>query len=238
MANTAKDLRSALLPWILISFLLAAVAYLAALRISDELTSDALSALASSLISVGVALLITEYVLKPVYLRDVLKVARLKEEIHQSGIDSVQRLSQARLNDLVVHSSSITICATNAMAQRLWPDVLESAATKATDVRLFLIDPDSEMSRQFELSWKEKSCEDRGSSLLISQSSDSMPILTIDTEARCAVAISDGSSSSGNPLIVQFTKTQPDPYVRVLSQFVDQIRNSDAVPYYMSKAKP
>jgi len=237
LANTAKELRSALYPWIIVSLLLAIILYIATLWVPEGWTRDVVSAIASSLISVGVALLITDVVLKPVYTRDVLNVAGLNEEVHQSGLESIRRMSQARLGDLIANSHKITICASVSMAERVWPDVLEASAIKPTQVRLYLITPADATWRGFESSWKEKACEARGSSLVISLSGESMPILTVDTETQCVVAVSDGSSSSGNPLIMQFSKKPSDPYIDALGRFVERVRDADTVPFYESKAE-
>lgn len=234
--STARDLRSALLPWTLLSFVLAIVAYVFGQQATVKWHAEALEAVASSLLSVAVALLITEYVLKPLYVRDLLDVAQLSAQVHDAGVVNLQRFTGQDLDRYLGNTAEIDISGHVEMAERAWPTVL--AAAKARRIKVFLhlqIDSADSSWRIFERKWKDSGCNRSGSSLSIFPADAGMPMLSIMTDSHCIVAIADGPIAASNPLLVTFLRSRSDAYVTSLTRFLKDARESDAVPFYESK---
>lgn len=233
--STASDLRSALLPWIILSLAAGVVGYLAAAFVTVKWLSQLLSSLASAAVSIGVALLITEYILKPLYLRDILHVAKLSAEIHDAGVVTLRRLSQIDITDFLAPNEKIDVAGQPELIHRLWPSLLDWASATAISVRLHLpAGIDAEHWRTFEKAWKDRGCARVGSTLVLTDALRDAPILSLLTSNRCVVAVSDASPSAGNPLVVAFTLARSVPYVHSVVNQIRALSESRDVPLYDS----
>lgn len=233
--NAADDLRSALVPWVAVSFAVALGGYVANQFLPAGWWTAVISSLSSAAVSVGVALVITEIVLKPLYVRDVLQVARLSAQVHDSGLQSIQRLTKLDLTEVLGHGGEIDILGDPEVVRQVWHAVLDLAATTKTQVRLHLpLATEASTWRHHEMSWKQKGCSRRGSTLVITADVQNAPALALMTGSRCVIGVNDGSGGSGNPLILVFTRARSVPYVSSVEMLLEGLRDLKSVPLFES----
>lgn len=232
--NTASDLRSAQLPWILLTLFVALAGYGAA-ALTTAGISQFLASLASAALSIFLALTITEVLLRPLYVRDVLHVARLSAEIHNAGLEKLERLTRIDVTDYLNPDAEVDLIGQPDMVKQIWPDLLDWAAAGKSHVRVHLPESvDYAESQKFEDGWKAKGCNRKGSTLTITGVAPGEPVLALLTSRHCLVAVSDGSPEAGNPLVLVFKRSRPVAYVSSLAAHIEDIRGSLAVPLYES----
>ena len=232
--STAVDLRTAQFPWILLALVVAVVGYGASALTSSGI-SEFLASLASAALSIFLALIITELVLRPLYVRDVLHVARLSAEIHNAGLEKLERLTRLDVSDYLNPNAEVDLIGQPEMVKQIWPDLLDWAAAGKSHVRVHLSEGvDYAESQKFEDGWKAKGCNRKGSTLTITGAAPGEPVLALLTSRHCLVAVSDGSPESGNPLVLVFKRSRPIAYVNSLVAHIEDIRASTAVPLYES----
>lgn len=237
-SSTTKELRSALIPWIITTLLFAIILILISTSLNDGVPGQILGSLGSASASISAALIITDYFLKPLYVRDILNTAKLSAEVYQSGLVDIKRLTKMDFSYIISGTSRVDIIGTPEMVNRIWPDLLDAASSSPVAVHVYLAGPlgDSEW-RQFETSWKERQCGRIGSNIVIRPAGKYHSLLTIVTGSHCVVSASDGSGSSGNPLLFRFLISNTDSYVDSLGKQVSRMREDESretLPFYTS----
>lgn len=235
--STSRELRWALVPWIATCAVAGIALYLLAILTLPTPIKDAAIAIASSLLSVAIALLITELALKPIYVRDILGVAELKSELYNTGLESVKRMTQSNFADVYHGCYAFDVAGTPEQVQQVWPAALEAAHFARSDVHLHLPKVTNATTyTSFERSWKERGLEKRGARLTVSLSMESdAPLLATLTPSSCIVAVSDGSTSAGNPLILHFSRRMQSPYILAICSYLDDLRECEEAPVYQTK---
>lgn len=166
-----RNLRSALLQCSVIVALLSIVLLFVDYFIEDKLTSLAVSSLAAAGFSIVGALIITEFVLKPLYIRDILQTANLSSEIHHAGIRAVRSASSVEWRSILAGSESISVAAGNENVLRSgpWTSVMEAArsGTREVSVHLSMELANSHLPDKLADQWRRNGCSDSGSKLFL-----------------------------------------------------------------------
>lgn len=231
-----QDLRSALTPWIILSFVLATLLYLIAWLAmdSEKPVFQLFLALASALVSVGVALLITEWVLKPFYVRDVLAIARLSSDIYNTGLDSITGYSGTNLAPIFGMDDKVTVAGSADMLRLIWPQILTSASKEAKSVSIFLEGGEQKVADELTAIWKKRVLQ-KGSTVAVYPGEEGLPQLVIAVGRTLIVGLSDGAS--GNPLLLQFRGTSEDPFHTTIRQRITADSEKDTVPLSASRER-
>jgi hypothetical protein len=196
------------------------------------------ASLGSAALSVFLALLITEFLIKPLYVRDVINVARLSAEVHDSGLVKMGRLNNMDVSEDLNGATEVDISGLPMAVDRIWPHVIEAATTSSGKVRLFLPKgTDTSKCRDYEQAWKRSGCEAKGAILELTPAAENHPLLTVITQSRCIVAVEDGRGASGNPLVMIFARGRPEPYVSSLVSRMHAFRDSEIAPNYVTSEK-
>lgn len=100
----------------------------------------------AALLSIGIALLITDAVLKPTFARELLKVASLKQRIDDIGLLELGPADRIDWSGFFGRSRTINVV---VMHPKIWLSrhlmEVTACARRSSNVRLFLLDPDSEL---------------------------------------------------------------------------------------------
>ena len=134
--------------------LLVAVLALTILSIGTFVWSSALtgtsgaivSAIASTFLSLAVAIFITEIALKPIYTHDILQLIGLRQRLHDIGLIDVTRENGAdweALYDGCAHLRALILLHPAVWRNNQLPLVMGAAKSRKVEVDLYLIDPDS-----------------------------------------------------------------------------------------------
>lgn len=103
-------------------------------------------ALASTLLSIGVAIFVTDVALKPIFTRDVLDLIGLRQRLHDLGLADITLENEVRWDDLYESSTSIGVVVTRP---NNWRDnhlsrLVAAAKARPVAVDVFFPDPDSQ----------------------------------------------------------------------------------------------
>lgn len=234
--SATKELRTALSTWVVLTFLIALLLYILSELLSNRWYGTAMASLASAGVSVAAALLITEMVLKPLYVRDILGVAQLSSQIYNSGLTEVQRLNRLDLAGVIGRSTELDLVGRADLITQVWSSFLESASSFPLRLRVHVpVGTEGSELRTLEKAWKTHGCEAKGSSLVVIDDADQSTVFSLLTPTQCLVAVGDGLRPSGNPLLLAFSRGRAEPYVDSLTRSIVELRKSQKVPVYETK---
>lgn len=102
-------------------------------------------ALASTFLSIGVAILVTEVALKPIFTRDILQLIGLRQRLHDLGLMDITSENGAAWEELYETSNSIAVVVTrpNNWRDNHLPRLLAAAKSRPVAVDIYFPDPDS-----------------------------------------------------------------------------------------------
>lgn len=220
------------LPWFLFCALSAVTLYVISVKFDGELRVG-LSTLASSFISIAVALAISEWALKQIYINEMLSVSGLNRQVFDAGLERMAKLQDYKLADELKSGGRIYITGNTKLIERIWTSVLEVSKNRRSEVTIVLQSTDD--TKPFEESWKRH--DPVNSSLVIHGGGhEEMPPLTISIDGKLIVAVSDGEIKDGNPILLQFNTIRERKYVETISGRMRRLCETDAPPLYESKA--
>lgn len=166
-----RNLRSALLLCSVIVTLLSILLLFVDYFVANALTSLAASSLAAAGFSIVGALIITEFVLKPLYIRDILQTANLSSEIHHAGIRAVRSASDIGWRSILAGSENISLAAGNENVLRSgpWTSVMEAARSGPREVFVHLSNElaGSSLPDTLAEQWRGNGCSELGSKLVV-----------------------------------------------------------------------
>ncbi len=234
-ANSDRILRGAILTWGGISAV-AGVALLIVALVTDERWLETLCmSLSSAAISIAGALLITEWILKPLYVRDILNVARLSADVHHSGLEFIGSAQDVNWSKYLSgnHPVEMAIGTPGLLFNSgVWASLRKAARADQKLVRLH--GPSSEFTKDtmHELgeAWRSARCDEKGSKLEI------LPAPNLSHQGlliRCGpwlIATVQDEPSNDDPVLLVFSPGDREPITDSLSRFLDRLANVDDVP--------
>lgn len=234
--SATAELRTALMTWVVLTLVMALILYFLSELLANQWYGTAMASLASAGVSVAAALLITELVLKPLYVRDILGVAQLSSQVYNSGLAEIQRLNRLDLASVIGRSTELDLVGRADLISQVWSGFLESASSFPLRLRVHVPEGAEESElRVLEKAWKAHGCEAKGSSLVVIDDADQSTVFSLLTPTQCLVAVGDGLRPSGNPLLLVFSRGRPEPYVESLTRSIVELRESQKVPVYETK---
>lgn len=233
--RSLSALRTALVPWALLALALGVVMMLFAGAIDSERWEATISALASALLSIAGALFITELVLKPLYVRDILQVARLSADVHETGLKAVARASRLQWAEHLAGSDDLKIVAGNLNAFRiaLWGHVMTASRAKKRVVTIFVADDQSPSVAAQELveQWRKNGCGDRGSTIRIVPERHIPQSLLLANDRSFIVALAEDPLND-DPVMLVFSASTGEAIDDSLRRGIERLASSPVTPLY------
>lgn len=221
-------------PWVMIAALVALVLYLISFWLFDGegLLGLFFSAVASAFVSVGVALLVTEMLLKPAQIRDIVQVAKLSAQVNDSGLIDMSRLIGWDSSAVMEKADSIQVLGKQHLIEHIWRIIEKEAGMRKTDVRVYVSEDFSRDSQKdLTRDWRQHCAR---SSLTIVPLDIGSADLTILTPRHCVVALDDGRGIHGDPLVLTFKIGKGSSFSDSLTRHFAQLDAQDVVPLYSS----
>lgn len=231
--DSSQALRTALLAWGLVAILIGVGLIVADYFVDNEYVSLGLSSLSSAALSIAGALLITEWIIKPLYVRDVLQVANLSAEIYRAGIRYARPSHSVAWSELLSGPSDITVAVGNESVFRggPWTAIMEASRAGSRTVRLHVSEAlaSAGFGAQIERQWRDNGCGSRGAKLLVIPHAAVTQGLVVQCGAWIAATIADDPLNDA-PLSVVFTSDAPESVVSAMQRGVDRLNNSPTPP--------
>ncbi|TQL70383.1 hypothetical protein FB381_4313 [Nocardioides albertanoniae] len=231
--ESARALKTALGAWSLASLLLSVVLVGVDYFVTDKFWSLALSSLASAGFSIVGALLITELILKPLYVRDVLQTANLSSEVHHAGIKGVRGLSEVDWRQACVGELPISVAVGNEHLLRggPWPAILEASRAKKRTVKIHVLDgPSAEpLAQSLESQWRSNGCKEKGSEIVVVPHDRITQGLILQCGEWIVASLADDPGND-TPLFIVFSSDSRESVVTSLKRGIDRLDESDSVP--------
>lgn len=231
--ESERDLKTALGTWTFASFLISVLLLLADYFVSGKFWSLALSSLASAGFSIVGALLITEFILKPLYVRDVLQTANLSSEVHHAGIKGVRGLYEVDWRQACAGELPISVAVGNENMLRggPWPAILEACRTKKRTVRIHILKgPTAEaLAQGLEAQWRSNGCQGKGSEILVVPHDRITQGLILKCGEWIVASLADDPGND-SPLLIVFSSDSRESVVDSLKRGILQLDESDSVP--------
>lgn len=236
--DSRRDLETALTPWMITSAAFSLVLFLSPLLELPAVVVLIASSLGSALLSVAVVLLITERVLKPLYVRDVLAVSNLSAEVYNSGLKNINTSEDFSFSSFVRGAGTVTIAGDPSRVHRVWPivrrELLESTAEVHIHVHLTSRERTSDVAAEIEGSWGAESPKNAGR-LTIAQIDEGIPNLVIEAGQGLVIGVADGNDDGLVTVIYEFDARFNAPFIRSLRRRLQRDRQAEQVPIYASK---
>jgi len=135
--------KSKLTTWTILAFVAGLALLIVGPLVSPPSLSTTLTAIGSAFLSISGALLITEYLLKPTYTADVLRLVGIDREIRQTGLSELRLETQVEWPSKYRRSNSVValISEPQSFRQLHWPAIIDRA--KHGEVSVTLLIPES-----------------------------------------------------------------------------------------------
>jgi hypothetical protein len=192
-----------------------------------------LATLSSSAISIAGALLITEWLLKPLYVRDVIQVAGLSAEIHRAGIRYARTNHDVVWSEILAGSSDISSAIGNENVFRSgpWVAIMEASRASRRSVRLHVSQKlaNSGFATLIEQQWRDNGCKTNGSSLSVIPHSEVTQGLVLQCGSWVAATIADDPLND-DPLFLVFMADSRESAVAALKRGMGRLNDSPTRP--------
>ena len=227
--------RSRVLLCIVALVTIAAFAMLIASSKTEGALAAALSGSASALLSIGVAFLVTELLMKPFHDNDIAETFRLSHEIRSSGLSAVTRQSQFDLRKLLNREQEIGIFGPLSAVHQMFPIVLESVTgrTPAIDIHVEESCSISDGIR-FEDAWNRHGMNSSRASLSVVPDLISPTSLYILTRNECIIGVLHPDGDSSNPLFLTFSLAPREDNMEPTIHRLETIRKGNVIPIWQS----
>lgn len=229
-----KGRSRALLVFVAIVTIAAFATLLASSRMEGALAA-ALSASGSALLSIGVAFLVTELLMKPFHDNDIADTFRLSYEIRSSGLKSISRQSDLSLKTLLNREAEIGIFGPLSAIQQIFPLILESVAGRSPRIDIHV-----ETSRtvsdgiKFEDSWNTYDMNSSGASLSVTPDLKAPASLYILTKNECIIGVLQPDGDPVNPLYMTFSRAPREDNMEPTIHRLTTIRRGELIPIWES----
>lgn len=231
--ESMRDLRSALVLCSLIVALLATLLLVVDYFVKSAVASLALSSLAAAGFSIVGALIVTEFVLKPLYIRDILQTANLSSEIHHAGIRAVRSISGVDWRSILAGTEDISIAAGNENVLRSgpWTSVMEAARSGKRQVLVHLSKElaDSNLPNALADQWRGNGCKESGSKLFVIPHDKVTQGLVVE-RGEWIVASIAGDPLNDDPILFVLSDEVGDDAVKSLKRGMARMNASDTTP--------
>jgi hypothetical protein len=168
--------------------------------------------LASALVSIIGALMITEIFLKPVYTKDVIGLTSLSHRLFDLGVKEISEESRLDLDDVYQQSMEIAVAtgAPNSFIERHWPAIKRACSNKKVHVRLWVhVDSSRDdyadakrLLARVEDEWKACDATKKGGSISLESARWLPAHVVVVTDSRVIVPIGGGQGASDPVLLV------------------------------------
>ncbi|MFQ6170952.1 hypothetical protein ACK8HX_05040 [Oryzobacter sp. R7] len=231
--ESSEALGIALLAWGLITVLVGIGLIVADYFITNEYVSLGLMSLSSAALSIAGALLITEWIIKPLYVRDVLQVADLSSEIYRAGLRYVRTSHGVAWSEILGVKGEITAAIGNENVFRsgLWAVIMEASRVANRDVRLHVSEDlaAAGFGATIERQWRDNGCGVAGSTLTVVPHGAVTQGLIVQCNSWLAATIADDPLND-DPLFLVFRSDSTEPVVSALQRGVDRLNSSSTPP--------
>lgn len=231
--ESRQALRTALLAWGIIAILLGIGLIVLDYFVKNEYFSLGLMSLSSASLSIAGALLITEWIIKPLYVRDVLHVANLSSEIHNLGLRHIKTSHKVGWAEIFAGASDITAAAGNENAFRSgpWVAIMDAAraATREVRVHISMRLANDGFGATIERQWRDNGCGARGSKLFVIPHDTVTQGLVVRCDSWIAATIADDPLNDDPPILV-FAPNSSETIVSALQRGVDRLNNASTPP--------
>jgi hypothetical protein len=232
-SDSSQALRAALIAWGLVTVLVGIGLIVADYFIENQYVSLGLMSLSSAALSIAGALLITEWIIKPLYVRDVLQVANLSAEIHRIGLRYVRNSREVGWNEIFAGGSAITAAIGNENLFRSgpWASIMEASRGVEREVRIHISSrlASDGFGTAIERQWRQNGCDARGSKLFVIPHDTLTQGLVVQCDSWMAATIADDPLNDDPPLLV-FASRPSESIVSALQRGVDRLNDSSTPP--------
>lgn len=231
--ESMRDLRSALLLCSVLVTLMAVLLLVADYFVENAIASLALNSSAAAGLSIVGALIITEFVLKPLYIRDILQTANLSSEIHHAGIRAVRSMSGVDWRSILAGTEPISLAAGNENVLRSgpWTTVMEAARSGKRQVHVHLSQElaESPLPDTLEEQWRRNACKDSGSQLFVVPHDQITQGLVVECGEWIVASIA-GDPLNDDPTLFVLSDEASDDAVKSLKRGMARMNASDTTP--------
>ncbi|MDQ0261031.1 hypothetical protein J2W20_002945 [Sinomonas atrocyanea] len=230
-----RELLSGLMTWVAISIASGLALTLWSASITNPFWQPLLAAVGSTAISISGALLITEVILKPLYVRDVLDVARLSSEVYGSGLSSITRANKLSWEKYLSGTGDINIAVSNQalLNAGAWQQIVEDVPRKKRQINIFVPNTDGgkEIATHLESSWGRNECNTGGSILKIVPLDSVTQGIIVVCDSFTVASIAEDPSYD-NPLVVAFRQSNGNADDSTLRRGIERMTGSDISPLF------
>lgn len=231
--DSSRALRFALIASGIVA-LLAGIGFVALdYYVENGIVSFLAATVASAALSIAGALIVTEYILKPLYVRDVLHVANLSAEIHNVGIRYARPAHGIEWNAILGRSGDITVAIGNGSIFRsgLWVAIMAASRSAQRSVRLHVSEKlgDAGFGPDLERQWRDNGCGAKGSSLSVIPHSEVTQGMVLRCGSWVAATIADDPLND-DPLLLVFTSDSLESAVAAMDRGIERLDGSPTTP--------
>lgn len=232
-SDSSNALRTALFAWGIIAVLVGIGLIVADYFVENPYVSLGLMSLSSAALSIAGALLITEWIIKPLYVQDMLQVANLSSEIHRQGLRYVRTSHSVGWGEIFSGTSDITAATGNENLFRSgpWAAIMEAGRATKREVRVHISTSLAAegFGSAIEHQWRQNGCQSKGSTLSVVPHDAVTQGLVVHCDSWMAATIADDPLNDDPPFLV-FASRASEPIVSSLQRGVDRLNNSSIPP--------
>ncbi|MFD6283960.1 hypothetical protein ACWEAO_07285 [Micrococcus luteus] len=228
--------RANLTPYIIISLLVGVllVAWGLSLSPSNPFISSLVTSIGSSSVSAGVALMITDWLIKPIQTKQLIEMTGLSHRVHELGVRNLRNLRDLPPADLF-GSGAITVACNRWIAKRILRDLARATKGKKVEIYMSICDADAKFALELGDEWRNIAGVESSQILRMYIDRDHHQALAVRSEDRIIASIPTLlESEQQDPPLLVFDRSASEEFLLDLNSLMDEIVGSGETPAFSS----